>query len=226
MKKLLKATKPLVFASLLFVSSACTHETSRTMQPSEINAAPSYSSYQGARVPLAVGEFANRSGFRQGVFFDTEQKLDHQAKQILVTHLSQSQRFQVYDRMNIANMNQEQQFLGKKGAAIQGSRYLLTGAVTEFGRREIGNESLGGLIHKSKSQQLHAKVQISVVDSNTSAIIGSYQGEGEFALGTKRVLGFGSRAGYDATLADKVLNLAIMEAVKDLIADVDQGRIR
>jgi curli biogenesis system outer membrane secretion channel CsgG len=144
----------------------------------------------------------------------------------LMTHLSQSQRFQVLDRMNLANINQEQQFLGKKGAAVQGSRYILTGAVTEFGRREIGNESLGGLIHKSKSQQLHAKVQISVVDSSSSAIVGSYQGEGEFALGTKRVLGFGSRAGYDATLADKVLNLAIMEAVRDLIADVDQGRIR
>jgi len=37
------------------------------------------------------------------------------------------------------------------------------------------------------------------------------------------VLGFGSTAGYDATLNGKVLDLAIREAVNALTAGVDSG---
>ena len=51
---------------------------------------------------------------------------------------------------------------------------------------------------------------------NTSEIIHSVQGAGEYNLSNREVLGFGGTAGYDATLNGKVLNLAITEAVNNL----------
>jgi curli biogenesis system outer membrane secretion channel CsgG len=37
------------------------------------------------------------------------------------------------------------------------------------------------------------------------------------------MLGFGSTAGYDATLNGKVLNLAIMESVNNMVSDIQNG---
>ena len=51
----------------------------------------------------------------------------------------------------------------------------------------------------------------------------SSQGSGEYDLSTADVLGFGSKAGYDATLNDKVLNLAIIEAVDRLVEGLENG---
>jgi curli biogenesis system outer membrane secretion channel CsgG len=58
---------------------------------------------------------------------------------------------------------------------------------------------------------------LSIVDVSTSEILKSYQGAGEYSLTNKEVLGFGGYAGYDSTLADKVLNLAIQEAIQRLV---------
>ena len=67
----------------------------------------------------------------------------------------------------------------------------------------------------------YAKVTISIVDVKTSQVVYSCQGAGEFDLTDRGVLGFGSTAGYDATLADKVLNLAMIEAVDGLIKGLE-----
>jgi curli biogenesis system outer membrane secretion channel CsgG len=116
----------------------------------------------------------------------------------------------------------ESKFSGRR-QKITGGEVVVTGAVTEFGRRNVGNKSLGGLIHKSKSQMAYGKVQLSVVDVNTSEVLASYQGAGEYQLTSKEVLGFGSKAGYDSTLADKVLNLAMMEAVDNLVSGLERS---
>ena len=65
-----------------------------------------------------------------------------------------------------------------------------------------------------------------IIDASTSEVIYSAQGAGEFELTNQQVLGFGSTAGYDATLTDKVLNLAITEAVKKLVGDLDGAKWR
>jgi len=67
---------------------------------------------------------------------------------------------------------------------------------------------------------------LNVVDVKTSKIIYSVQGAGEYELSNREVIGFGSQAGYDATLNGKVLNLAIMEAVNRLIEGMEHGQWR
>jgi curli biogenesis system outer membrane secretion channel CsgG len=57
----------------------------------------------------------------------------------------------------------------------------------------------------------------------TSEVVYSVQGAGEYSLSEREVLGFGSTAGYDATLNGKVLDLAIREAVDNLIKGVLAG---
>jgi len=49
------------------------------------------------------------------------------------------------------------------------------------------------------------------------------EGAGEYDLSNREVAGFGTTAGYDATLNGKVLNLAIMEAVRNLVGGVERG---
>lgn len=44
----------------------------------------------------------------------------------------------------------------------------------------------------------------------------SSQGIGEYSLSNREIVGFGGTAGYDSTLSDKVLSLAIIEAVNNL----------
>ena len=63
----------------------------------------------------------------------------------------------------------------------------------------------------------------SMIDLETTEIIYSTQGAGEYELSNREVVGFGGTAGYDATLNGKVLNFAIKEAVNNLIRDLELG---
>jgi len=49
------------------------------------------------------------------------------------------------------------------------------------------------------------------------------QGAGEYSLSNREVIGFGSTSSYDSTLNGKVLDLAIREAVNNLVASVQNG---
>lgn len=101
---------------------------------------------------------------------------------------------------------------------------MMTGAVTEFGRKEVGDQQLFGVLGRGKSQVAYAKVTLSVVNALTSEVVFSVQGAGEYSLSNREVLGFGGTAGYDATLNGKVLDLAVREAVNNLVAGIDGGR--
>ncbi|HGM0612178.1 TPA: CsgG/HfaB family protein, partial [Neisseria gonorrhoeae] len=66
-------------------------------------------------------------------------------------------------------------------------------------------------------------VALNIVNVNTSEIVYSTQGAGEYALSNREIIGFGGTSGYDATLNGKVLDLAIREAVDNLVQAVDNG---
>ena len=72
----------------------------------------------------------------------------------------------------------------------------------------------------------YAKVTLNVVNTQTSEVVTSASGAGEYALSTREVVGFGGTAGYDATLNGKVLDLAIREAVDKLAQAVQNGSLK
>jgi curli biogenesis system outer membrane secretion channel CsgG len=200
---------------------ACATESSRTVEVAKVQSAAA--PYSGVRVAISVGKFDNRSSFMRGVFSDGVDRLGSQAKTTLIAHLQQSQRFAVQDRDNMAETGQEAKIAGA-AQQLRGASFVVTGDITEFGRKEVGDQQLFGLLGRGKSQIAYAKVTLNIVNSVTSEIVFSARGAGEYELSNREVLGFGGTASYDATLNGKVLDLAMREAVNNLVSARDAGQ--
>jgi curli biogenesis system outer membrane secretion channel CsgG len=197
---------------------ACATESSKTLDVAKVQSAAV--PYTGERLRIAVGKFDNRSNFMRGVFSDGVDRLGGQAKTTLVAHLQQTQRFQVQDRENNTDTAFEARLAGVE-QKLKAASYVVTGDISEFGRKEVGDQQLFGLLGKGKTQVAYAKVTLNVINSATSEVVSSARGAGEYELSNREILGFGGTAGYDATLNGKVLDLAIREAVNNLVAARD-----
>lgn len=213
----------LVVTAAALLSVGCATEQHRALETPQVKAAAV--AYQGPKVSVAVGKFDNRSNFMRGIFTDNVDRLGSQAKTILIGHLQDTQRFSVLERENLEEAKQEAGFKAQT-QAIKGADFLVTGAVAEFGRKETGDQQLFGLLGRGKAQIAYAKVTLNVVNTQTSEVVATASGAGEYQLSTREVVGFGGTAGYDATLTGKVLDLAIREAVDKLSTAVQSGQIR
>ena len=207
-----------LFLSVTLVG--CATESSQALNTSQVNSANV--AYDGPKKSLVVGKFDNRSSFMRGLFSDGVDRLGGQAKTILITHLQQSNRFSVMDRDNMNEIKFESNLAGKS-QNLKGAEFVITGDVTEFGRKETGDQQLFGILGRGKTQIAYSKVNLNVVNAETSEVIFSAQGAGEYALSNREVIGFGGTAGYDSTLNGKVLDLAIREAVNRLVEGIDNG---
>ncbi|MFY0100262.1 CsgG/HfaB family protein, partial [Acinetobacter baumannii] len=76
--------------------------------------------------------------------------------------LQQSNRFSVMDRDNMGELAQEAK-LNKQTQTLKGANYVVTGDVTEFGRKETGDRQLFGILGRGKSQVAYAKVALNIV---------------------------------------------------------------
>lgn len=206
--------------TLAFVATGCATERSRTIETHQVEAASK--PYSGPRHPLAIGKFKNTSTYLTGVFASDQDQLGGQAKTILKTHLSATNRFQLADRDNMEEIAREAQLAGKQQTLV-GARFVVTGEVTEFGRKETGDKQLFGVVGRGKEQAAYAKVSLNVVDTTTGLVVFSTQGAGEYSLSTREVIGTGSTAAYDSTLNGKVLDFAIVDAVNKLVRGLETG---
>lgn len=211
---------PVYLVVLILSISGCATESHKAVNPLTVE---TYNTvYYGPKTTLVVGAFHNRSTYMQGLFASNVDQLGNQSKTILKAHLQQTNRFNIVDRENLETMKNEAGLRGIK-QTIRGARYAVTGDVTEFGRKVTGDRQLFGILGKGKQQIAYSKVTLNVVDVLTSEIVYSVQGAGEYELGTREIVGFGGKAGYDSTLNGKVLNFAIMEAVNKLVKGIESG---
>lgn len=217
MKKL-----PLAFLAILTLS-ACVQEGSRTLPIQKVESAIRPSAEP--RLPVSIGKFNNRSSFMRGIFSNNDDRMGSQAQTILTTHLQQSQRFSVLERNVMSEIKQEAEFK-KQAQSIKGADFVITGDVTEFGRKDVGDRQLFGILGRGKTQVAYAKVNLNIVNILTSEVVHSTQGAGEYSLSEREVIGFGSTAGYDSTLNGKVLDLAIRDAVNNLVSGIEGGAWR
>ena len=209
-----------VTATVMTTLAGCATETSRVVEVQSVETAAR--PYTGVRAPISIGKFDNRSSYMRGIFSDGVDRLGGQAKTILITHLQQTGRFSVLDRDNMPEIGQEAKIKGS-AQKLKGADYVVTGDVTEFGRKEVGDQQLFGILGSGKQQIAYAKVNLNIVDVETSEVVFSSQGSGEYSLSNREVIGFGGTASYDSTLNGKVLDLAIREAVNNLTASVESG---
>lgn len=114
----------------------CATESSRVVETHQVEAAAR--PYSGPKSTVVVGKFDNRSSFMRGIFSDGIDRLGGQAKTILITHLQQTGRFSVVDRDNLDEIKREAMLKGQE-QKIKGADYAITGDITEFGRREVGD---------------------------------------------------------------------------------------
>ncbi|MFM0696320.1 CsgG/HfaB family protein [Paraburkholderia graminis] len=211
-------------AALILVAAAalagCATESSQSLPVPVISSAPT--PYAGKPVVISVGKFDNRPSYMRGLFSDGVDRLGSQAKTVLITRLQQTRRFNVLDRENLDEIKQEAGF-SKTQQAVKGATYVITGDVTEIGRKEVGDQQLFGILGRGKQQVAYAKVSLNVVNAATSEVVASSGGAGEYSLSNREIIGFGGTASYDSTLNGKVLDLAMQEAVNHLVKQVDAG---
>ena len=217
-RKFILQLAPLVIGVVL---AGCATETNKAIATPQVQSASR--PYAGLKSTVVVGKFDNRSNFMRGIFSDGVDRLGGQAKTILVTHLQQTGRFTVVDRDNMEEIKREAAYSGET-QKIKGANFAITGDITEFGRKEVGDEQLFGIVGAGKTQVAYSKVSLYVVDVTTSEVVFSVQGAGEFALSSREVLGFGGTSSYDSTLNGKVLDLAIRQALEALVAGVESGK--
>ena len=217
--------RPIILTGILcgsaLLGGGCATESHRAIEVQPIASASR--PYSGPKQSVVVGQFANRSSYMRGIFSDGVDRLGGQAKTILMAHLQQAERFSVMDRDNTEEAKTEAGLIGRS-QSIKGANFALTGSVTEFGRKETGDEALFGIMGSGKHQVAYCKVTVNVVDVLTSEVVYSAQGAGEYALNNREVIGFGSTAGYDSTLNGKVLDLAVRQVVEGLVQGLEAGK--
>jgi curli biogenesis system outer membrane secretion channel CsgG len=221
MKSILSIRSSFLFAALVAALAGCATESHQAVRPQQVASAGTV--YNGPKSTLVVGKFDNRSSYLRGLFSDGVDRLGGQAKTILITHLQQTGRFVVVDRDNMDEIAREAALKGQ-AQKLQGADFAITGDVTEFGRKEVGDVELFGILGSGKKQIAYSKVALNVVDVLTSQVVFSVQGAGEYTLDSREALGFGGTSSYDSTLNGKVLDLSLREAVNRLVEGLEQGK--
>ncbi len=171
MKKL-TAISMVAAAGLSALLGGCATESSSALPVQKVESASR--PYNGVRTPIAVGKFDNRSNYMRGVFSDGIDRLSGQAKTSLVTHLQQTNRFNVLERENLDEIKREAS-IKNQAQRLKGADYVVTGDITEFGRKEVGDVQLFGILGRGREQVAYAKVNLNIVNISTSEVVYSTQ---------------------------------------------------
>jgi len=166
------------------------------------------------KTKVSIARFTNETNYGRSLLYDADlDVIGKQASDMLASRLIKSGKFVVLERPDLTKISREQEISGK--ASLVGSDTVIIGSVTEFGRY-VGGQS--GFLSSTKTQLARAKVEVRLVDVNTSLAYFSATGAGEAATATGEVAGFGSRAEYDATLNDRAIAAAISDLIDALVS--------
>jgi len=166
---------------------------------------------------VAIARFTNETQYAKGIFYDKNNNnpVEKQAADILATKLSASGKFLLLERQDLDKILEEIKLNGGNGGMQKvGADYLIIGSVTEFGRKNVGDQNV---FSRSKTQTVNAGVSLRLVDVSTGEIIYSEEGKGEATAIAKTTMGLGETADFDATLSDKAISVAISKLVENII---------
>jgi curli biogenesis system outer membrane secretion channel CsgG len=167
---------------------------------------------------IAIGRFSNETRYGRTFQVDADQNpLGKQASDMLTNRLVSSNRFLVFERPDLAQLQKEQAML--KQANLIGVDALVLGSVTEFGRSTSGKS---GFLSATKVQTARAKVEIRLADARTGYVFFTVTGTGEASTESGEVAGFGSKADYDGTLNDRAIGAAISDVQNALMAKLEE----
>lgn len=211
-------------------------DTTRTDTSQGLWTDSSVSDYKGPKLRVGVVNFLNKTPSKV-------MGIGEAAADILGTILQRTDRFIVIPQQDIDSIL-GQQAQGATGAVnpdtaarmgqVMGLNAIVTGAVTAYSEAEEGTTFIVG---GTRKQIARVTVDYRIVDTTTGAQLMADSGAGIYEKKTTRVLGMGSKAGYDPDLRDgalrDALNKAMVNMMKQLgrrkwngrIAQVDEGSL-
>lgn len=166
---------------------------------------------------IALGRITNETNYGRSLLRDKhDDPLGKQVSDLMSKALTESGAYLVFERPDITRLQAEGRLTDTKLNLI-GVDALIIGSLSEFGRKTLGET---GFASASKRQVAFAKVDIRVVDVNTSHAFFATSGAGEASTETGSTFGFGSQAAYDGTLNDTAIRQAVSEAVNRLSVEM------
>ena len=172
------------------------------------------SGWAGPRV--AVMDFKNQTQYGGW-------RLGSGAADILTTELVKTGKFDMFERERLSTIIKEQN-LGASGRVdttsaarigkIIGVKYIITGAVTEYGQSRSGGG--GGGVNVGKVGY-HSAVDIRMVDATTGKIVFADTASHSKSSVKVRVFGFGGGESFNEKLATETMR----EAIKEVAAKMD-----
>lgn len=160
---------------------------------------------------VAIGRFSNETQYAKGLFYDkTNDPMRKQALDILSSKLASSGKFILLEREDLDII------VAEAGEAMNkiGAEYIILGSITEYGRKVEGEQKVFSSV---KTQTVEAGVSIRLVEVATGLIIYSDEAKGFAETTTKKSMGVGGTAGFDATLSDKAISAALSQLVENII---------
>lgn len=166
---------------------------------------------------VAIGRFTNETVYGQSFFIDKDNnRIGKQAMDILSAKLFETGKFIMLERADLAQIQKELK-IGGASELKNAADYVIVGSITEFGRKEVSDV---GIFSRVKRQEANAKVHIRIIDVSTGEIIYSEEGKGTAYSEAGAIFGVGSKAGYDSSLNDKVLDAAITNLASNVIENM------
>ena len=147
---------------------------------------------------------------------------------MLITALVKTKKSKVYegDRLNALMKEQKLQMSGAvdMSTAVQigklvGAKYIVTGAVTEFGVAKSGAHG-AGWFNVGKSHY-RSTVDVRAVNVQTGEIVFADTGSGALKSSAVSVLGFGGGESYDEKKASESMRMAIDDVMSRIYIELN-----
>ena len=210
----------LVLAFLFVLGCAGSSQETKEDEGATPRTLPAYN-YSGKKIPIVVMDFETRvpgQGYQVG----------HGASDMLITALVKTKKYKVYERDRLNSIMKEQN-LQMSGAvdmstAVQigklvGAKYILTGAVTEFGVAKSGAHG-GGWFDVGK-KHYRSTVDVRAVNVQTGEIVFADSGSGALKSSAVSVLGFGGGESYDEKKASESMRMAIDDVMSRIYIELN-----
>jgi curli biogenesis system outer membrane secretion channel CsgG len=198
------------------MSGAVKDDTTLTDTSKQLKTTSDVSEYKGPKLRVGVVNFQNKTPSRV-------LGIGEAAADILGTILQKTDRFIVIPQQDMESILSQQR-MGATGVInpdtaaemgkVLGLNAIVTGAVTAYSETEEGADYL---VAKSKKQIARVTVDYRIVDTTTGVQLMADSGAGIYSKSVSKVLGMGSKAGYDPDLRDGALRDALTKAMVNMM---------
>lgn len=211
--------KTLALISMVLLIAGCKGVRSNIQKDDTIEKLRDYNVAKENLAPkqrIIIGKIKNYSRFGT-------QRTDSIAKDVLMTELSKTGRFNVLEREDLDSVLEELAFsnsLGQKSILPRqkflDSDYVIVGSVSKY---EINTTGTKSIISKNKEQRAEAAIELKVIDV-LNGKVWSETGEGTSTVSFGTVLGAGTYGSY-GSLEKEAFRAAVIDGVEKIVKKID-----